>query len=137
MKRGCLICDSPLLFLFREMPRHRIELWTRGFSVTTSASRKANDYSQVCWIIGFFCAQRYEKCCVFLALFEKPWSQIWAHSFWFSYFLGCSAGVTFPGTHGSMFPFHIWWSCQLFPVPHVYLRIASVHNSLISIENII
>lgn len=32
MKRGCLICDSPLLFLFREMPRHRIELWTRGFS---------------------------------------------------------------------------------------------------------
>ncbi len=33
MKRGCLICDSPLFFLFREMPRHRIELWTRGFSV--------------------------------------------------------------------------------------------------------
>ena len=44
MKRGCLICDSPLLFLFREMPRHRIELWTRGFSVTTRHLKKACEY---------------------------------------------------------------------------------------------
>jgi hypothetical protein len=32
MKGAVGFATAPFFFFFREMPRHRIELWTRGFS---------------------------------------------------------------------------------------------------------